>query len=261
VKYGHMIAFARKLPAIRRRVRADLKQPPLSRPRVLATVIRLLEMTLIRVGNEEYAKANKSFGLTTLQDRHVEVRGPLMKFRFRAKSGVVQSIDFQDAMLARSVKRCQDLPGQTLFQYVDAAGHRQSVDSRDVNDYLREIAGEDVTAKDFRTWAGTVLAATALRELAQVDSPAARNRNIVQAIESVAKRLGNTRAVCRKCYVHPAIVDAYLDGTTIEIVTRKAGQLMSPPLSRRSREETAVLALLSRRLSRRGVSRKGRAAA
>jgi DNA topoisomerase-1 len=261
VKYGHMIAFARKLPAIRRRVRADLKQPPLSRPRVLATVIRLLEMTLIRVGNEEYAKANKSFGLTTLKDRHVEVRGPVMKFRFRAKSGVVQSIDFQDAMLARSVKRCQDLPGQTLFQYLDAAGHRQSVDSRDVNDYLREIAGEDVTAKDFRTWAGTVLAATALRELAQVDSQAARNRNIVQAIESVAKRLGNTRAVCRKCYVHPAIVDAYLDGTTIEIVTKKAGQLMSPPLSRRSREETAVLALLSRRLSRQSVARKGRAAA
>ncbi len=262
VKYGHMIAFARKLPAIRRRVRADLKQPPLSRPRVLATVIRLLEMTLIRVGNEEYAKANKSFGLTTLQDRHVEVRGPVMKFRFRAKSGVVQSIDFQDAMLARSVKRCQDLPGQTLFQYLDAEGHRQSVDSRDVNDYLREIAGEDVTAKDFRTWAGTVLAATALREFAQVDSHTARNRNIVEAIESVAKRLGNTRAVCRKCYVHPAIVDAYLDGTTIEIVTKKAGgQLMSPPLSRRSREETAVLALLTRRLSRASLARRGRAAA
>jgi DNA topoisomerase-1 len=261
VKYGHMIAFARKLPAIRRRVRADLKQPPLSRPRVLATVIRLLEMTLIRVGNEEYAKANKSFGLTTLQDRHVEVRGPVMKFRFRAKSGVVQSIDFQDAMLARSVKRCQDLPGQTLFQYLDAAGNRQSVDSRDVNDYLREIAGEDVTAKDFRTWAGTVLAATALRELAQVDSQMARNRNIVQAIESVAKRLGNTRAVCRKCYVHPAIVDAYLDGTTIEVLSKKTAQLMSPPLSRRSREETAVLALLTRRLSRESVARKAKAAA
>jgi DNA topoisomerase-1 len=261
VKYGHMIAFARKLPAIRRRVRADLKQPPLSRSRVLATVIRLLEMTLIRVGNEEYAKANKSFGLTTLQDRHVEVRGPVMKFRFRAKSGVVQSIDFQDAMLARSVKRCQDLPGQTLFQYLDAAGNRQSVDSRDVNDYLREIAGEDVTAKDFRTWAGTVLAATALREFAEVDSLTARNRNIVQAIESVAKRLGNTRAVCRKCYVHPAIVDAYLDGTTIEILIKKGGQLMSPPLSRRSREETAVLALLTRRSSRESMARRAKAAA
>jgi DNA topoisomerase-1 len=261
VKYGRMITFARRLPAMRRRVRADLRQPPLSRPRVLATVIRLLETTLIRVGNEEYAKANKSFGLTTLHDRHVRVRGPKVKFRFRAKSGVVQSIDLEDATLARSVKRCQDLPGQTLFQYLDADGNRQSVDSRDVNDYLREISGEDFTAKDFRTWAGTVLAAAALHELARVDSKAARNRNIVQAVESVAKRLGNTRAVCRKCYVHPAVLDAYLDGTTIEMLGNKAARLITPPLSRLSREEVAVLALLTRRLSRESVARRGRAAA
>ena len=188
VKYGRMIAFARALPAIRRRVRADLKQSPLSRQRVLATVIRLLEATLIRVGNEEYAKANRSFGLTTLRDRHVTVRGRFVNFRFRAKSGVFQSIDLEDAMLARSVKRCQDLPGQTLFQYFDVEGHRQSVGSRDVNAYLRDVSGEDFTAKDFRTWAGTVLAAAALCAFEPVDSHTARNRNIVQAIESVAKQ-------------------------------------------------------------------------
>jgi DNA topoisomerase-1 len=249
VKYGRMIAFARALPAMRRRVCSDLKQPALSRQRVLATVIRLLETTLIRVGNEEYAKANKSYGLTTLQDRHVKVRGRFVNFRFRAKSGVFQSIDLEDAMLARSVKRCQDLPGQTLFQYLDAEGGRQSVGSRDVNAYLREVSGEDFTAKDFRTWVGTVLAATALCEFAHADSKTARNRNVVQAIESVAKRLGNTRAVCRKCYVHPAVLDAYLDGTTIEVVNRKPHAVMTPPMARLSREEAAVLALL-RRLSR-----------
>jgi DNA topoisomerase I len=259
VKYSRMIAFARALPAIRRRVRADLKQPPLSRQRVLATVIRLLETTLIRVGNEEYAKANGSFGLTTLQDRHVKVRGRFVNFRFRAKSGVFQSIDLEDAALARSVKRCQDLPGQTLFQYLDAEGRRQSVGSRDVNAYLREISGEDFTAKEFRTWAGTVLAASALCELEVVESKAGRNRNIVQAIESVAKRLGNTRAVCRRCYVHPAVLAAYLEGTTIEVSNGKRRSLALPPMSRLSHEERAVLLLL-RRLSR-DTSRRQKIAA
>ncbi len=246
VKYGRMIAFARALPAIRRRVRADLKQSPLSRQRVLATVIRLLEATLIRVGNEEYAKANRSFGLTTLRDRHVTVRGRFVNFRFRAKSGVFQSIDLEDAMLARSVKRCQDLPGQTLFQYFDVEGHRQSVGSRDVNAYLRDVSGEDFTAKDFRTWAGTVLAAAALCAFEPVDSHTARNRNIVQAIESVANRLGNTRAVCRKCYVHPAVLAAYLDGVTIDVSNGKPRRLKTPPISRLSGEERAVLSLLQR---------------
>jgi DNA topoisomerase-1 len=249
VKYSRMITFGRALPAIRRRVRADLKQPPLSRQRVLATVICLLEATLIRVGNEEYAKANGSFGLTTLQDRHVKVRGRFVNFRFRAKSGVFQSIDLEDAALARSVKRCQDLPGQTLFQYLDLEGRRQSVDSRDVNAYLREISGEDFTAKEFRTWAGTVLAASALCGLEDVESKAGRNRNIVQAIESVAKRLGNTRAVCRRCYVHPAVLDAYFEGTTIDVSNGKRRSLATPPVSRLSHEERAVLLLL-RRLSR-----------
>ena len=246
VKYDRMIEFARRLPAIRRRVHADLKQAPLSRPRVLATVIRLLETTLIRVGNDEYAKANRSFGLTTLQDRHVIVRGRVMRFRFRAKSGVFQSLDFEDRALARSVKRCQDLPGQTLFQYLDAEGGRQSVGSRDVNRYLREISGEDFTAKDFRTWAGTVLAAVALCELDEVATATARNRNVVRAIESVADRLGNTRAVCRKCYVHPAVLEAYLDGLTIEGLNGKSRQLAAPPMARLSHAERAVLAFLRR---------------
>lgn len=248
-KYERMIDFALALPAIRRSVRADLRQAPLSRRRVLATVIRLLELTLIRVGNEEYAKANNSFGLTTLQDRHVRVRGRFVNFRFRAKSGVFQSIDLEDALLARSVKRCQDLPGQTLFQYLDADGRRQSVGSRDVNRYLREITDQDFTAKDFRTWAGTVLAATALCDFAPCDSKTARNRNIVGAIDSVAARLGNTRAVCRRCYVHPAVLNAYFNGVTIDRPNGKPRAASAAPMSGLSRDESAVVALL-KRLSR-----------
>ena len=248
-KYNRMIEFARALPAIRHRVLGDLKGSPLSRERVLATVIRLLETTLIRVGNEEYARANNSFGLTTLQDRHVTVRGGVMKFRFRAKSGVFQTIDLEDAALARSVKRCQDLPGQTLFQYLDAGAKRQSVGSRDVNRYLREISGEDFTAKDFRTWAGTVLAATSLCEFDAAVSATARNRNIVQAIESVARKLGNTRAVCRKCYVHPAIIDAYNDGVTVAGLNGKSQMRAALPMARLSHAERAVLSFL-KRLSR-----------
>ena len=161
-KYARMLAFARVLPAIRRRVAADLRRAPLSRERVLATVVALLERTLIRVGNDEYARTNGSFGLTTLLDRHVDVRGRRVRFRFRAKSGVMQKIDLEDALLARSVQRCQDLPGQTLFQYVDETGAQRTISSTDVNAYIREVAGEDFTAKDFRTWSGTVLAACAL---------------------------------------------------------------------------------------------------
>ena len=258
-KYSRMVGFAEALPAIRRRVLADLKQAPLSRERVLATVIRLLETTLIRVGNEEYAKANRSFGLTTLQDRHVTVRAGVVKFRFRAKSGVFQAIDLADAALARSVKRCQDLPGQTLFQYLDGDGGRQSVGSRDVNRYLREISGEDFTAKDFRTWAGTVLAATALCDFDGVASMTARNRNIVQAIDSVAQKLGNTRAVCRKCYVHPAILAAYLDGITITGENGKPRAVGAPPMSRLSPAERAVLSFLKRQS--RDTARRGRLAA
>lgn len=247
VKYERMIAFAKALPAIRRRIAADAKTQPLSRQHVMATVVGLLERTLIRVGNDEYAKANGSFGLTTLRDRHVTVRGRRVTFRFRAKSGVQQTIDLDDAALARSVKRCQDLPGQILFQYLDEDGIRRSVSSGDVNAYLKDVTGEDFTAKDFRTWAGTVLAAMALAALEGAESDTARKKNIVAAVESVAKRLGNTRAVCRKCYIHPVVLDAYLDGATIAVVAAKAQRLART--STLTREETAVLALLRRRLT------------
>jgi len=256
LKYGRMITFGKALPAIRRRAQADLRKAPLSRERVLATVVRLLEKTLIRVGNEEYARANGSFGLTTLQDRHVAVRGSRVQFRFRAKSGVLQTIDLEDATLARSVKRCQDLPGQTLFQYVDGEGSRQRVDSGDVNDYLREITGRDFTAKDFRTWAGTVLAATALHEFGGAPTETARKRQLVKAIEAVARRLGNTRAVCRKCYVHPAVFDSYLDGVTIDVVAARARRIMARDLTRLSPAEAAVLALLQQRLARDSRTRR-----
>ncbi len=185
------------------RTAADLARPGLPREKVLATVVQLLEKSLIRVGNDEYAKANRSFGLTTLRNQHVDVRGSTLKFEFRGKSGVRHSVDVNDRRLARIVKQCRDLPGQELFQYIDDDGTHQDVDSQDVNAYLKEITGEDFTAKDFRTWAGTVLAATALREFDEAGSMAQAKKNVVQAIEAVAGMLGNTRTVCRKSYIHP----------------------------------------------------------
>ncbi len=212
-KYDRLIAFGQVLPRIRRRAEEDLAMPGLSREKILATVVCLLEMTLIRVGNEEYARHNDSFGLTTMRDRHVDVSGSTLRFEYRGKSGVQHSVDIKDRRMARIVKRSQDLPGEELFQYLDENGERHSIESSDVNNYLREITGEDFTAKDFRTWAGTVLAAKALQEFECCDSKAQAKRNIVRAIESVAKRLGNTKAVCKKCYVHPALLHAYLDGS------------------------------------------------
>jgi DNA topoisomerase-1 len=248
-KYGRLLAFGHALPRLRRRVMRDLEKPPLSRTRVLATVIRLLETTLIRVGNEEYARTNQSFGLTTLRDRHVVVTADRLRFRFRAKSGVWQEIALQDARLARTVKRCQDLPGQVLFQYLDADGTRQRVTSEDVNDYLRDVTGAEFTAKDFRTWAGTVLAAAALQEMDVVDTAAGRKKNVTRAIETVARQLGNTRAVCRRCYVHPAVLEQYLDGPTREVLRRRAASMLVHGSRHLSREETAVLALLHRRMA------------
>jgi DNA topoisomerase-1 len=249
-KFGRMIEFGQTVAAIRRRVAADLRQPPRSREHVLAMVMRLLERTLIRVGNDEYARANRSYGLTTLRSRHVSIRGAKLRFTFRAKSGVPQRIDLEDARLARSVRRCQDLPGQTLFQYVDDDGAAQAVDSGDVNAYLRASAGEDFSAKDFRTWAGTVLAAMVLADLPDGVSQTARQRALVAAVDVVASRLGNTRAVCRRCYIHPAVLEAYLDGETIDVPPGQRRVVASPgsPLPRAA--EQAVLALLKRRLSR-----------
>jgi DNA topoisomerase-1 len=211
-KYGRLPAFAQALGRIRRRTASDVRKRGLPRVKVLAAAVQLLEKTLIRIGNEEYARANGSVGLTTMRDRHARIRGADVRFEFRGKSGVAHVVDLHDARLARIIKACRDLPGYELFQYVDEHGDRQTICSDDVNAYLRHISGDDFTAKDFRTWAGTVLAAQALARLARFKSQTEAKRNVVQAIAGVAKRLGNTRSVCRKCYIHPAILAAYMDG-------------------------------------------------
>jgi DNA topoisomerase-1 len=265
-KYDRMLEFAAALPRIRTRTAADLTTPGLSREKVLATVVQLLERSGIRVGNEEYARANGSFGLTTLQDKHVAVRGSTLRFEFRGKSGKRHSISVDDRRLAKIVKHCRDLPGQELFQYVDG-GHRRRVDSGDVNDYLKEITGEIFTAKDFRTWSGTVLACAAFRELCSAPAPAgssrrtaaarqsaskaALNRNVLQAVDAVAGVLGNTRAVCRKSYIHPAVIESYMDGTLQGICQRYWTSAARKDRSGLSADEAAVVALL-RRLSRDG---------
>jgi DNA topoisomerase-1 len=244
-KYDHMVEFAHALPALRARVDADMRRPGLPREKVLATVVHLLETTLIRVGNDDYAKQNESYGLTTLQGEHVDVAGSELRFAFKGKSGKSWNLRVKDRRVARIVRACQDLPGQELFQYRDADGEVRDVTSADVNGYLREIAGRDVTAKDFRTWAGTVLAALALREYQRVDSQAAAKRNVRQAIERVASRLGNTPTICRKCYVHPAILDSYLDGTLALEVEAEAKAELQQEIGRLRPEEAAVLALLA----------------
>jgi len=257
-KYDRMIAFADALPKIRRRTNADLAKPGLSRERVLATVVQLLEKSLIRVGNDEYAKKNRSFGLTTMRNKHVEVKGSTVKFEFKGKSGVRHSVDVNDKRLARVVRACQELPGQELFEYFDEDGTRCDVDSGDVNAYLKDITGRDFTAKDFRTWAGTVLACTALQEFDPYESQAQAKKNVVQAVEAVAGVLGNTRAVCRKSYIHPAILDSYMDGTMLETLSRKAGAAVRKRLGKLRPDEHAALAILQKRLA--GEAKKRRAA-
>ena len=250
VKYERMIAFGRALPAIRKAVDAALGLPGLPREKVLATIVYLLEVTMMRIGNEEYAKENKSFGLTTLRNRHVRIDGKEVEFRFRGKSGVWHDVKVEDRRLARIIARARDLPGQELFQYVDDDGTTHAIDSADVNDYLRTITGEDYTAKDFRTWSGTVLAALALQEFEKFDSETQAKKNVVRAIESVAKKLGNTPSVCRKCYVHPAVLDAYLDGAELAALRTRAEQELTQDLHALQPEEAAVLALLQQRLER-----------
>jgi len=247
-KYEHILGFGKALPAIRRQVDAALQLPGLPREKVLATIVHLLQATMMRIGNEEYARQNHSFGLTTLRDRHVRIDGSEVEFHFRGKSGVRHAVRVDDPRLARIIRRMRDLPGQELFQYVDDDGQRRGVDSADVNDYLRSLTGEDYTAKDFRTWSGTVLAALALREYERFDSEAQAKKNIVRAIEAVAQRLGNTPAVCRKCYVHPAVFDAYLDGTMLAALQQDARDTLAHRLRELSPEEAAVLALLEERL-------------
>jgi DNA topoisomerase-1 len=248
VKYERMIKFGKALPQIRKEVDRALGLPGLPREKVLATIVYLLEATMMRIGNDEYARENKSYGLTTLRNRHVKIEGSQVQFRFRGKSGVHHDVKVQDRRVARIIQRSRDLPGQQLFEYVDQDGQPQTIDSSDVNDYLREITGEDYTAKDFRTWSGTVLAAIALREFEKFDSEAQAKKNVVRAIESVAEKLGNTPSVCRKCYVHPAVLDAYLDGTMIEGLLASAEQALAEELHELEPEEAAVLAMLQQRL-------------
>ena len=247
-KFVQMIAFAQALPAIRKRVEADLALPGFPREKILATVVKLLEVSLIRVGNEEYARENHSYGLTTFKNKHVEVSGSKLHFHFRGKSGVYHEIDIHDRRIAKIVDACQDLPGQELFQYLDESGERHKVESNDVNAYLREISGQDFTAKYFRTWAATVLAAQALQGLEPFNTRKEARHNLKQAIESVAARLGNTPTVCRKCYVHPEIFNAYLDRSMVETLAQRTRKEISDSAGHLRPEEAAVLDFLEQRL-------------
>jgi DNA topoisomerase-1 len=239
-KFERMVEFARTLPLMRARVAIDIGRAGMPREKVLATVVRLLETTLIRVGNDEYAKQNGSYGLTTLRNRHASIRGRKLVFDFKGKSGVKHRIDLEDARLARIVKDCQELPGRELFTYLTEDGEVRSIGSCEVNEYLRAIAGEDVTAKDFRSWAATILAAIAFETFPPAAGERALKRNVRQATAAVAEMLGNTPAVCRKCYIHPAIVEGYMAGTLTPALA--AGVAPVPGLKP---EEAAVMAFLA----------------
>ena len=252
-KYERMILFAEALPIIRQRVDDDLRLPNLPRERVLAAIVSLMENTLIRIGNEAYARENKSYGLTTMRNRHVEVNGSNITFTFQGKSRVHHTVDLQDRRLANIIKRCADIPGYELFQYLDSDGARHSVDSSDVNDYLQQIVGpqfgdQHFTAKDFRTWAGTVLASELLAGFEPFTSNAEAKRNMVQAIKAVASRLGNTPSVCRKCYIHPAVLETYLSGDAIESAKRKLDKEIAEHAQALHEEERRLIALLQQRL-------------
>jgi DNA topoisomerase I len=249
-KYEHVAAFAVLLPLIRERVREDMARRGLPREKILAAVVHLLETTLIRIGNDDYARQNNSYGLTTLKNGHVAVEGSEIRFRFTGKSGKQWSLRMKDRRVAKILRACQELPGQELLQYVDETGTCQNITSSDVNAYLKEITGEEITAKDFRTWAGTVLAAMALHELKTFDSAAEAKRNVRAAIEQVAARLGNTPTICRKCYVHPEVLNSYLDGNLVLELKSKAESELRSTLSTLKPEEAAVLALLRDRLAK-----------
>lgn len=243
-KFSRMIAFSQALPEIRRRLEQDLALPGLPKQKVLATVLKLMELTRIRVGNEEYAKTNHSYGLTTLHDDHVHVKGTKVQFQFRGKSGVDHEIEVSDKQLAKIIKRCQDLPGQELFQYLDENRQPQDIKSSDVNDYLREITGQDFTAKDFRTWAGTVLAASHLAEIGKFTSQTAAKKNITQAIKTVSSYLGNRPATCKKYYVHPSVLEAYLDESLHDLVEKHRAIVIEDNHALQA-EELIVVALLT----------------
>ena len=247
-KYERMTTFAAALPVIRTRIAHDLALAGLPREKILATLVRLMETTLIRVGNEAYARENHSYGLTTMRNKHVEVHGANITFSFQGKSRVHHTINLHDRRLAGIIKRCADIPGYELFQYLDDVGERHSVDSSDVNAYLHEITGQDFTAKDFRTWAGSVLASDMLREFGPFSSEAEAKRNVVQAIAAVAARLGNTPSVCKKCYVHPAVLEAYMGGITARAAQHKLDEEIAEHAEALRREERALLDLLKQRM-------------
>jgi DNA topoisomerase I len=246
-KFGRMLAFSQALPKIRSRLERDLSLPGLPREKVLATVVRLLECTCIRVGNDEYAKSNRSFGLTTLQDRHVEISGSNLRFEFRGKSGKMHKVDLTDRRLARIVERCQDLPGEDLFQFLDDDGVRQTIGSGDVNQYIREISGQEFTAKDFRTWAGTLLAIEALTRIGPFSTQRNAKSNVLKAVDEVAEQLNNTRAVCRKYYVHPAVLESYMDGKLLDHLGGGSKQSAKDDLGS---DEAAVVRLLQRHMAK-----------
>jgi len=249
-KYGHMMEFAKALPAIRKTISEHMALRGLPREKVLATVVHLLESTLIRVGNDDYAKENKSYGLTTLRNRHVKIDGAELRFEFKGKSGKQWRLQMKDRRVAKVVRACQELPGQELFQYLDENGETHRVTSSDVNAYLKEITGRDITAKDFRTWAGTVLAALALVEMEKFDTQASMKKNIKSAIEKVSSKLGNTPTICRKCYVHPEVISAYGEGGLALDIQERAKEELRENMGNLKPEEAAVLALLETRLSR-----------
>jgi DNA topoisomerase I len=248
-KYERMMIFGVALPKIRECIERDLSLPALPRQKVLATIVRLMETTLIRVGNEEYARQNHSYGLTTMRNKHVDVAGSTVTFSFQGKSGIKHTVDITDRRIAKIVQRCQDIPGYELFQYVDKDGTQHSIDSADVNEYLREISEQDFTAKDFRTWAGSVLACELLYEFETFDSQTQAKRNVVQAIKSVASRLGNTPSVCKKCYVHPAVLDSYMSGAMLKTVKRQV-QEQDSDSRELQRRELDLLDLLRRQIDR-----------
>ncbi len=249
-KYEHMMEFARALPAIRAKLAEHMALRGLPREKVLATVVHLLETTLIRVGNDDYAKENKSYGLTTLRNPHVKVDGAELRFQFKGKSGKQWRLQVKDRRIAKIIRACQDLPGQRLFQYKDENGEIREVTSADVNAYLKEITGRDITAKDFRTWAGTVMAALALQEFEAFDTKATQKKNLKAAIERVSSRLGNTPTICRKCYVHPEVLNAYTEGNLLLEIKEKVEEELSENLASLKPEEAAVLAMLEGRLKR-----------
>jgi DNA topoisomerase-1 len=249
-KYEHMLEFAKALPAIRARLAEHMALRGLPREKVLATVVHLLETTLIRVGNDDYARENKSYGLTTLRNPHVKVEGAELRFQFKGKSGKTWRLQVKDRRIAKIVRACQELPGQRLFQYRDDDGEVREVTSADVNAYLKEVTGRDVTAKDFRTWAGTVMAALALQEFEAFDTKATQKKNIRQAIERVSARLGNTPTICRKCYVHPEVLNAYVEGNLLLEIKGEVEKELREQIATLRPEESAVLAMLEGRLAR-----------